>query len=81
MNFGTIDVLVSNHTGDIGRQLASRRAVARVRASRPALGAASRPGLRSQIGLALVEAGLRLQVAARPINGSGLMRLNERSYW
>jgi len=58
MNFGMIDVLVSSHTGDIGR-----------------------PGVRSRIGFALVEAGLRLQVTAPPISGSGHMRLNERSYY
>ena len=81
MNFGMIDVLVSSHTGDIGRQVAACRAAARGRASRSAAGAASRPGLRSRIGFALVEAGLRLQVTARPVNGSGHMRLNKRSYW
>ena len=29
MNFGMIDVLVSSHTGDIRRRVASRRAAAR----------------------------------------------------
>ena len=79
MNFGMIDVLVGSHTGDIRRQVASRRAAARGRESWPAAGAAGRPGLRSRIGFALVEVGLRLQVTAGPIRGSGRMRLNERS--
>ena len=66
MNFGMIDVLVGSHTGDIGRQVASRRAAARSRESWPAAGRAGRPGLRSRIGFALVELGLRLQVTPRP---------------
>jgi hypothetical protein len=66
MNFGMIDVLVGNHAGDIGRQVASRRTPARGRKSWPADGAAGRPGLRSRIGFALVEAGLRLQVTGSP---------------
>ena len=66
MNFGMIDVLVGSHTGDIGRQVASRRAAARRRESWPAAGRAGRPGLRSRIGFALVELGLRLQVTPRP---------------
>ena len=56
MNFGMIDALVGSHTSDIRRQVASRRAAAR-----------GRPGLRSRIGFALVEAGLCLQVTARPL--------------
>lgn len=81
MNFGMIDVLVGSHAGDIGRQVASRRTAARGRETWPAAGAAGRPGLRSRIGFALVEVGLRLQVTASPVCGSGRMRLNERSYW
>jgi len=82
MNFGMIGVLVSSHTGEIRRQVMSRRAAARARESQQAAaGAAGRPGLRSRIGFALVEVGLRLQVTARPIGGSGRMRMNERSYW
>jgi hypothetical protein len=72
MNFGMIDVLIGNHTGDIQRQAASRRAAARVRASWPATGAtAARPGLRSRIGFALVEVGLRLQATAHPAYDTG----------
>jgi hypothetical protein len=71
MNFGMIDVLVGNHAGDIGRQVASRRTAARGRESWPAAGAAGRPGLRSRIGFALVEVGLRLQVTASPMRGGG----------
>jgi len=81
MNFGMIDVLVSSHTGDIRRQVASRRAAAHARESQRAAGAPAQPGWRSRIGFALVEVGLRLQVTARPISGNGRMRLNERSYW
>ena len=66
MNFGMIDVLVSNHAGDIGRQVASRRTAARGRESWLVAGAAGRPGLRSRLGFALVEAGLRLQVTGSP---------------
>ena len=66
MNFGMIDVLVSSHTGDIRRQAASRRTAARCRDSWTAAGRAGRPGLRSRIGFALVELGLRLQVTPRP---------------
>ena len=80
MNFGMIDVLVDSHARDIRRQVASRRTAARCRKSCPAAGAAGRPGLRSRIGFALVEVGLRLQVTASPARGSGRMRLNERSY-
>ena len=65
MNFGMIDVLVSSHAGDIGRQVASRRTAARGRESWPS-GSAGRPGLRSRIGFALVEVGLRLQVTGQP---------------
>jgi len=67
MNFGMIDVTVSSHTSDIRRQVASRRTAARGRRSWPATRAAGRPGLRSRIGFALVEAGLRLQVGASPL--------------
>ena len=80
MNFGMIDLLVDSHTGDIRRQVASRRTAARGRESWPAAGAAGRPGLRSRIGFALVEVGLRLQVTASPTHGNGRLRLNERSY-
>ena len=65
MNFGMIDLLVDSHTGDIRRQVASRRTAARGRESWPS-GSAGRPGLRSRIGFALVELGLRLQVTPRP---------------
>ena len=81
MNFGMIDVLVSSHAGDIGRQVASRRTAARGRESWPAAGAAGRPGLRSRIGFALVEAGLHLQATATRQAPHGRTRLNERSYW
>jgi len=67
MTFGMIDVLVDSHTSDIRRQAASRRVTARGRGSGPATGAASRPGLRSRIGFALVEVGLHLQVTASPL--------------
>ena len=67
MNFGMIDVLVGNHTSDIRCQATARRATARSQGPRPATGATSRPGLRSRIGFALVEAGLCLQVTARPL--------------
>ena len=67
MNFGMIDALVGSHTSDIRRQVASRRAAARGRGSWPATRAAGRPGLRSRIGFALVEARLCLQVTARPL--------------
>jgi len=80
MNFGMIDVLVGSHDDDIRRQVASRRTAARGRESWPAAGAAGRPGLRSRIGFALVEVGLRLQVMASPAHGSGRIRLNKRSY-
>jgi hypothetical protein len=80
MNFGMIDVLVGSHAGDIRRQIASRRTVARGRESWPAAGVTGRPGLRSRIGFALVEVGLRLQVTASPMHGSGRIRLNQRSY-
>ena len=78
MNFGMIDVLVNSHAGDIGRQVASRRTAARGRGreSWPAAGAEGRPGLRSRIGFALVEVGLRLQVTASPVRGSGRIPLN-----
>jgi hypothetical protein len=66
MNFGMIDVLVGSHTSDIGRQVASRRAATHGRGPRLATGAPGRPGLRSRIGFALVELGLRLQVTPRP---------------
>ena len=66
MNFGMIDVLVGSHARDIGRQVASRRTATRCRESWPAAGAEGRPGLRSRIGFALVELGLRLQVTPRP---------------
>ena len=65
MNFGMIDALVGSHAGDIRRQAASRRTAARGRESWPS-GSAGRPGLRSRIGFALVELGLRLQVTPRP---------------
>jgi hypothetical protein len=74
MNFGMIDVLVSSHAGDIGRQVASRRTAARGRESWPAAAAAGRPGLRGRIGFALVEVGLRLQVTASPMHGSSRTR-------
>jgi hypothetical protein len=79
MNIGTVQALVDNHIGEIRHQAAPRRAGARGRESWPAAGAASRPGLRSRIGFALVEAGLHLQITASPKSGSGPMRLNERS--
>jgi hypothetical protein len=81
MNFGMIDVLVGSHAGDIRRQVASRRTAARGRESWPAAGAAGRPGLRSRIGFALVEVGLRLQVTASPRHSNGHVQLNGRSYW
>ena len=71
MNFGMIDVLVGSHASDIGRQVASRRPAARGRKSSQAAGVAGRPGLRSRIGFALVEVGLRLQIAGSPTGGSG----------
>ena len=76
MNFGMIDVLVDSHARDIRRQVASRRTAGRGRGreSWPAAAAAGRPGLRSRIGFALVEVGLRLQVTASPMHGSGRMR-------
>jgi len=76
MNFGMIDVLVGSHTGDIRRQVTSLRTAARCRESWPAAGAEGRPGLRSRIGFALVEVGLRLQVTASPVRGSGRIPLN-----
>ena len=81
MNFGMIDVLVDSHTSDIGRRVASRRASTHGRGPRLATGAPGRPGLRSRIGFALVELGLRLQVTPRPMRGNSRMRLNKRSYW
>jgi hypothetical protein len=69
MNFGMIDVLVGSHARDIGRQVASRRTATRCRKSWPS-GAAGRPGLRSRIGFALVEMGLRLQLTASPMRSN-----------
>jgi len=80
MNFGTIDVLVDSHISDIRRQAGSLRTGARRPGSRRASGADARARLRSRIGFALVEVGLRLQVTASPTHGNGRIRLNERSY-
>jgi hypothetical protein len=71
MNFGMIDVLVSNHTGDIRSQAGPRRIAARGLEPRSAAPAATRPRLRSRIGFALVEAGLHLATTARPAPTSG----------
>jgi hypothetical protein len=80
MNFGMIDVLVSNRTADIRSQAASRRSAARGLESGPAAPAVRRPRLRSRIGFALVEAGLHLAATARPTRGgSPRAALNERS--
>jgi hypothetical protein len=75
MNFGMIDVLVNSHAGDIRRQAARRRTAAGGRGARPAGAAATGPRLRSRVGFALVEVGLRLQAtsgpagARRPVRG------------
>jgi hypothetical protein len=71
MNFGMIDVLVSNHTGDIRSQAGPRRIAARGLEPRSAAPAPTRPRLRSRIGFALVEAGLHLAATARPVRTGG----------
>jgi len=69
MNYGMIDILVRNHASAVKRQVASQRASAPGRAR-----------LRSRIGFALVEMGLRLQATAGRPAANGRMRLNENSY-